>query len=122
MVNYTQKGNNGYPLLSQCWGGKFAEQSVPVMAVQVVPIDKSYGYDSLTHGNQLNGTNYFNVKTAYPSYDNNCTRFVNRKCDGTLSNETPAPKNAGDTLVSTNYNLASSGSSPAGSFFAKLNF
>ena len=122
MVNYSQKGNNGYPLLSQCWGGKIAAQSVPSMAVQVVPVDKSYGYESLTHGNQLNGTNYFNVKTAYPSYDNNCTRFVNRKCDGTLSNEKPPETNAGDTLVRSKYNLSSTPILPINSMLVEKNF
>ena len=122
MVNYAQKGNKGYPLLSQCWGGNFASSLVPSMAVQVVPVDKSYGYESLTHGSQLNGNNYFNVSTAYPSYQNNCTRFVNRKCDGMLSNEKPAETPVSDTLVRSNYNLSTNGMVPVNSFLVENKF
>lgn len=104
MMNYAQKGNNGYPLVVNTYGGKFASSDVPSMAVQVVPVDKSFGYESLTHGNQLNGRNYFSITTAYPS---NCSQFVKRNCDGNLSDQPLQAKPVGDTILNTNYNLAS---------------
>lgn len=55
----------------------------PSMATIVVPTFGAPGYDTLLHNqSQPNGSGYFNIMTAYPSFAaNNCTSFSNRLCD-----------------------------------------
>jgi len=75
------------------------QNSVHPMAVQQVPIDKSYGYEALTHGQQhSNNSGYFSMQTGYGNnklnvvYDSECARsqshrnvlgvvkYPNKKC------------------------------------------
>jgi len=45
---------------------KLFQDSIHPMAVQQVPIDRSYGYESLTHGNQnTNDSGYFSFQSGY---------------------------------------------------------
>lgn len=55
------------------------QNAIKPMAEQVVTVDKSYGYEALTHGNQpSNDSGYFNFQTGYGNnkmrvgYDNAC--------------------------------------------------
>ena len=54
----------------------------PSMAIQVVPVYGMPGYEALTHDNQMNGSGYFSIGAAYPSYPSSCDRFVQRPCAG----------------------------------------
>jgi hypothetical protein len=65
----------------------------PSMAVQIIPVYGMPGYDALTHNNAVNGTGHFTITSAYPNYGDNCTRFAERTCDGTMP-PPPAPKPA----------------------------
>ena len=55
------------------------QNSVHPMAVQQIPIDRSYGYEALTHGHQpSNNSGYFSMQTGYGNdnlkvgYDSEC--------------------------------------------------
>jgi hypothetical protein len=57
------------------------QNAVHPMAVQQIPIDKSYGYDALTHGHQhSNNSGYFSMQTGYGNdklkvgYDKECAQ------------------------------------------------
>ena len=45
--------NSSYVNTAKMSNGKFASAFVPSMALQIIPITKSYGYESLTHGKQI---------------------------------------------------------------------
>jgi hypothetical protein len=59
------------------------QNAVKPMAEQVVTVDKLYGYDALTHGNQpSNDSGYFNFHSGYGNnkmkigYDNACAHGI----------------------------------------------
>jgi len=61
--------------------------NVPSMGTQVIPIDATMGYEALTHDVPPTSSSYFGIDAAYPSFpEGTCTRFVLRKCDGTVEN------------------------------------
>jgi len=75
--------NSSYVNTANMSNGKFASQFVPSMALQVIPITKSYGYEALTHGKQANGSGYFPIMPAYPLKNGRCpTVFKKRACTG----------------------------------------
>ena len=75
--------NSSYSATANMSNGKFASTFVPSMALQLIPITKSYGYESLTHGKQSNGVGYFPIMPAYPLKNGRCpTVFKNRACTG----------------------------------------
>ena len=82
-----------YTPLNHTYGGDQALMNVGVgsvvksMATQVVPIDKSLRYESLTHGTVPSSANYFSIEKAFPMYQNNCTQFALRRCDGVLGDK-----------------------------------
>lgn len=80
---------SGYQSLGSIPEGRLkAVGSIPYMATQIIPIDATMGYDSLTHQLQATNSSYFEIDGAYPSVPNGtCTRFVLRKCDGTVENK-----------------------------------
>lgn len=45
----------------------------------IVPMNKSLGFSSLTHGVSYNPTKYFGIEKAYSTTDN-CTTFGYRAC------------------------------------------
>jgi hypothetical protein len=56
--------------------------TTPSMATTIVPTFGAPGYDTLQHGANVPGCGgYFNIKMAYPQYDNNCTAFTSRMCN-----------------------------------------
>ena len=71
----------GYSQLDNTWGGKQTAALVCNMANQTIPVDKSLGYEALTHGNaSSNGSNFWNITNAYPNWRKECTKFRLRKC------------------------------------------
>jgi hypothetical protein len=61
--------------------------NTPYMGTQIIPIDATMGYESLTHMISPTPSSYFEIESAYPSFPRGtCTRFVLRKCDGTVDN------------------------------------
>jgi len=59
--------------------------NAPLMSTQVIPIDATLGYEALTHNVPPVASSYFGIDDAYPSFPaGTCTRFVLRKCDGTV--------------------------------------
>ena len=75
-----------YPPLSKISEGKIKNVgNTPYMSTQVIPIDATMGYESLTHNVSPSGSNYFGIESAYPSVvQGTCTQFVLRKCDGVV--------------------------------------
>lgn len=78
-----------YPALSTIAQGKLKMVgNTPYMSTQVIPIDATMGYESLTHAVPPSGNNYFGIESAYPSVvKGTCTQFVLRKCDGVVENK-----------------------------------
>lgn len=60
----------------------------PSMAIQVVPVFGMPGYEALTHGDLLNGSGFFTISSAYPSFPGSCDRFARRLCAG---GQVPSP-------------------------------
>ncbi len=75
-----------YPPLSSISEGKLKSVgNTPYMSTQVIPIDATMGYESLTHNVPPTGSTYFGIESAYPSVvRGTCTQFVLRKCDGVV--------------------------------------
>lgn len=65
--------------LSQSYSLDCATPQARVSDYYVVPIDKSFGYDALTHNLPPNSTKYFAIGGAYPPP---CTTFGVRQCAG----------------------------------------
>jgi len=66
-------------------GTQKAIGNTPYMSTQIIPIDATLGYESLTHKVAPTSSSYFEIDSAYPSFPNGtCTQFVLRKCDGTV--------------------------------------
>ena len=84
MVKHNNKvAYQGYSLLDNTWGGKQTAALVCNMANQTIPVDKSLGYEALTHGNaSSNGSNFWSITNAYPNWSKECTKFRLRKCHG----------------------------------------
>lgn len=78
-----------YPPISDVPLGKYkAVGSTPWMDIQIIPIDATMGYESLTHNISQFPSSYFDVSAAYPSVQKGtCTSFVLRKCDGFVENK-----------------------------------
>lgn len=64
--------------LSQSYAPNCADPKPLVSDYYIVPIDKSFGYDALTHQLPYRSTKYFAINGAYPS---SCTTFGYRKAD-----------------------------------------
>ena len=59
--------------------GKVSADPLPIQSnIYIVPQDKSYGYDALTHQLPQRQTGYFNIEGAYQGP---CTTFAYRGCD-----------------------------------------
>ena len=77
------------------------QNTVHSMAVQQIPIDKSYGYDALTHGDQhSNNSGYFSMQTGYGNnkkqigYDKACAQSrSHRDVLGVITYPNKDPKN-----------------------------
>ena len=80
--------NSNYVPISDIPVGKYkAVGSTPYMDIQIIPIDATMGYDSLTHQTPHFPSSYFDINAAYPSVGKGtCTTFVLRKCDGVVEN------------------------------------
>lgn len=80
--------NSNYPPISDIPVGKYkAVGSTPYMDIQIIPIDATMGYESLTHKSPQFPSSYFDMTAAYPSVaKGTCTSFVLRKCDGLVEN------------------------------------
>lgn len=78
-----------YPCIADIPLGKYkAVGNTPYMDTQLIPIDATMGYESLTHNVPQAPSSYFDVSNAYPSVPNGtCTSFVFRKCDGFVENK-----------------------------------
>jgi hypothetical protein len=63
--------------LNSSYGGKYADPKPLLPNVYIVPKDKSFGFDSLTHDVPYTTTHYFGINGAYPE---NCTTFQYRGC------------------------------------------
>ena len=75
--------NTSYSNTVDLSNGKFAGTFVPSMALQTIPITKSYGYESLTHGNAAQGRGYFPILSGYPFKNGICpTIYKERACTG----------------------------------------
>jgi len=62
--------------------------NTPYMSTQIIPIDATLGYESLTHRIAPTSSSYFEIDGAYPSFPaGTCTQFVLRKCDGTVDHK-----------------------------------
>lgn len=75
-----------YPSLSNLQEGVIKNiGNTPFMATQVIPIEATMGYESLTHNAPPAPSSYFGIESAYPSVvKGTCTQFVLRKCDGVV--------------------------------------
>lgn len=59
--------------------------NIPYMDIQIIPVDSTMGYESLTHNVAQTPSTYFDIDQAYPSVPaGTCTQFVLRKCDGVV--------------------------------------
>jgi hypothetical protein len=105
MTSYALVESLPYPLDQRNF-----QNSVHPMAVQQIPIDKSYGYDALTHGDQhSNNSGYFSMQTGYGNdqlkvgYDKTCAqRRTHRDVLGVITYRTkygdfPDPGDCGCT-------------------------
>lgn len=63
--------------LNNAYKGTYADPKPPLQNIYIVPQDKSFGINSLTHEVPYNSTVYFNIDGAYPQ---KCTRFGYRRC------------------------------------------
>jgi len=90
-----------YPPIKNVPLGKYkAVGNTPYMDIQIIPIDATMGYESLTHKVAQFPSTYFDIGAAYPSVpQGTCTSFVLRKCDGFVEN-----KYITDTLPRPNNN------------------
>ena len=81
--------NSVYPSISSIPEGvQKAVGNTPYMDIQIIPIDATMGYESLTHKVAPTSSSYFNVDDAYPSVSKGtCTQFVLRKCDGVVEQQ-----------------------------------
>lgn len=69
-------------------GNQKAMGNSPHMDVQIIPIDATMGYESLTHKVLPTVSSYFGIDDAYPSVPaGTCTQFVLRKCDGIVDHK-----------------------------------
>lgn len=64
--------------LNQSYAPSCANPKPLVPDYYIVPIDKSFGYEALTHQLPYGTTKYFGINGAYPS---SCTTFGYRKAD-----------------------------------------
>lgn len=78
-----------YPSVGSLPTGKYkAIGNTPYMDLQIIPIEATLGYESLTHNVQQFSSTYFDIDSAYPSVPKGtCTNFVLRKCDGNVENK-----------------------------------
>jgi hypothetical protein len=59
--------------------GKVSAEPKPIASnIYIVPQDKTYGYDALTHQLPQRQAGYFNIEGAYQGP---CTTFAYRGCD-----------------------------------------
>jgi hypothetical protein len=77
-----------YPSITMLGEGvTYAIGNTPYMDVQIIPIDATMGYESLTHKVPVQSSTYFDINDAYPAVEKaQCTEFVLRKCDGRVDN------------------------------------
>ena len=73
-----------YSHVSDTYGGKTPNLGMFNMSVSKVPSYNSMGYESLTHGNTGNGSGHHTVRNAYST---NCTKYVDRSCSKSATNE-----------------------------------
>ena len=73
-----------YSHVSDTYGGKTPNLGMFNMSVSKVPSYNSMGYESLTHGNTGNGSGHYTVRNAYST---NCTKYVDRSCSKSATNE-----------------------------------
>ena len=73
-----------YSHVSDTYGGKTPNLGMFNMSVSKVPSYNSMGYESLTHGNTGNGSGHHTVRNAYST---NCTKYVDRSCSKSTTNE-----------------------------------
>lgn len=75
-----------YPPISAVPLGKYkAVGNTPYMDIQIIPIDATMGYETLTHNVSQFPSSYFDIGAAYPSVGKGtCTSFMLRKCDGVV--------------------------------------
>lgn len=55
---------------------------IPTSRTQVVPVWKSLGYNSLTHGLPYGTGGYHTIGGAYQDYPGNCGEYYSRDCAG----------------------------------------
>lgn len=55
----------------------------------IVPVDKSFGFSSLTHASPYNSTRYFGIGDAYSNEEGACTTFAYRGCSSDQIQTTP---------------------------------
>jgi hypothetical protein len=63
--------------LKSSYGGEYADPKPLLPNVYIVPKDKSFGFDSLTHDVPYTTTKYFEINGAYPQ---NKTTYQYRVC------------------------------------------
>ena len=66
-----------FQTLMNAYPGESAKPTSHLSNTYIVPIDKSFQYEALTHDMPYNSTGYFNIEGAYPQ---NCTMFGFREC------------------------------------------
>lgn len=66
-----------FQTLQNSYPGEFARPTSHLSNTYIVPIDKSFQYESLTHNLPYGSTVYFNIQGAYPQ---NCSMFGFREC------------------------------------------
>ena len=86
MAKYMTLGNyNSYGVQKAASIHPPVAVGTPSMMIQTVPVYSMPGYQALTHNNQLNGSGYFSIRSAYPNYDNSCDVMAQRGCASCLS-------------------------------------
>lgn len=68
-----------YLNLDISYGRNVAESYYRSPSLYIVPQDRSYGFDSLTHQLPQRQVGYFNIQGAYNN--GQCTQFAYRGCD-----------------------------------------
>ena len=96
-----------YSLVSNTYGGKFPDNRYQFnMSVSQVPVNKSMGYESLTHNNKQSGSGHYTVRNAYVKP---CTTFTPRQC-GTVVVDAGSTIDP-DGTIKSNYGSGCSASS-----------
>lgn len=65
--------------LQQSYSTDCAQPKAHMSDYYIVPINKSFGYDALTHSLPYGTTKYFGINGAYPA---SCTTFGYRQASG----------------------------------------